>query len=489
MQIAGTDMKYVFLRILIVLLFLGSAGVFAVKITAQAETGWSVPMDISDGIASTPPQGFGPVIAADQEGRIHAVWAECSLEEFDCKSDTLYYSVLIEDRWSSPVDILAVPQGEGLVSQALLVDPYGRLVLVWMGARGINVSVAESVAAGSARSWSTTTIAPQDAIRTSDLFITADGIFHLMYIANDRVLEYSISDDAGVTWTEPVIVYSEERSDAAITVPKIAMDSNNSLYTCWTMTSESASWGAVGVQFASSSDGGMTWTSAQKLAEGLGYGYCAVLSDHEERLHAFWLGSTGIGGRYHRWSSNGGASWTETEAVAAPGQITGFPGAPRLLEDGLGVIHVVFPGYGANGEQIWHARWENGRWTVPLAISGDLPHSEKSAATLDGGKYLHVAWLEYQSLDIWHRSADLGAPLNRIPVLSEDTPLVSSGNADALGEVSPETSTQVTNEPTPISISSAAPPTTSATILPLLIPVLASAILIVGAVVYRLRRR
>lgn len=394
-------------------MILYGGGPIAQVVAVEISSAWSPPVNVSAGIAATPPQGWGAVIAADQDGVVHATWPECSAEGDLCKSDTIYYAKWQEGFWSQPVDILAVPMGEGAATQSLTVDPYGRLILIWMGNRGLNISIADSTGAGSARAWATTTLAPQEAVRTADFVISEAGVFHLVYTANDRLVLHSISEDAGATWFEPVTIYAEERSDAAVIAPKIATDHNENVFVCWTATSEAVGWGAVGVQFTSSFYGGTTWAPLQALAEGPGYGSCALLVDRAARLHAFWLGSGGIGGRYHRWSSDNGTTWTATEAVAAPGQITGFPGAPRLLEDSRGIVHVVFPGYGPSGEQIWHAQWDNGSWTRPVSVSADLPHSEKSAATLVDSKYLHVIWLEYRSLDYWHSYVDTGAPTVR----------------------------------------------------------------------------
>ena len=94
---------------------------------------------------------------------------------------------------------------------------------------------------GTAQAWATTTLAPSDAVRTSDLFIDDKGMFHLVYVANDREIGYSTSMDGGDTWSNPVIVYSEERSDAAPIAPKIAVDRARSVFICWTATSEAAS--------------------------------------------------------------------------------------------------------------------------------------------------------------------------------------------------------------------------------------------------------
>jgi hypothetical protein len=474
---------------LILIIVLWSSSQFAQMVKAQTTVGWSPPVDISPGIATTPPQGWGPVIAADQKGRVYAAWAECSSDENLCKSDTIYYSVLNEGSWSMPVDVLAAPVGEALVTQSLSVDPYGRLVLVWMGNRGLNVSIAAAADADTPQAWATTTLASSDAVRTSDMFIDDKGMFHLVYIANDREIRYSTSTDGGDTWANPVIIYNEERSDAATIAPKIAVDRANSVYVCWTATSEVASWSAVGIQFAKSRDSGATWTPPQWLHEGLGYGSCALLTDKEERLHAFWLGSISVGGRYHRWSTDGGASWTDTVTVAAPGEINGFTGAPVLLEDSQGILHAVFGGRDSSSEKIWHARWDGRSWTRPESIAASLPHSEKSAATLSQGKYLHVIWLEYQSLDIWHSFADTGAPLTQTEILA--VPTVSVTSLQASSTPAPSEQASPTEEPVKpdLPVSTKASPTTFDSSTLFVISVVPVVLLVGGVIVYRVARR
>lgn len=403
---------------------LGSTSFLIHNALAQTQMLWSRPVDFSTGIADTPPQGWGAVVAADQEGTVHAAWPECSVAGDDCKADTIYYSVWRNGVWSHPVDILAAPIGETVVVQSLRVDPYGRLVLVWTQNRGINISSADSTKAESAQFWTTLTLAQDDAVRTGDLFINGAGVYNLVYIVNDRAVKYAVSTDAGMNWLDSLTVYSEERSDAGVIAPKIAIDENGSVSVCWTTVSEATNWGATGVQFANSHDGGVTWGPAQSLVTGQGYGSCTLLADSKHRLHAFWLGSASIGGRYHRWSTDSGDTWTDTEAVVAPGEISGFPGAPSLTEDSDGIIHSIFAGYNTSGEQIWHASWNGDNWTRPSSISSSLPHSEKPSATISQGKYLHVVWLEYDSLDFWHSFADTGTALIEIEPLPIPTPQI-----------------------------------------------------------------
>lgn len=263
-------------------------------------------------------------------------------------------------------------------------------------------------------------------VRTGDLVIDDVGRIHIAYTADDRSIMYTLSKDAGDTWNQPVAIYVEERSEFAVVGPKLAVDRDENVSVCWTKTSEATSWGPIGAEFSHSSGSSDTWSPPMALAEGEGFGSCALLADSHGRLHAMWVGSLTAGGRYHRMSIDGGDSWTSAIVVASPEDIKGLGGAPNLLEDSAGVVHAIFPGRGSVGEQIWYANWSHDRWSTPIPVMTGLVHLEKSAATLQDGHRIHVMALEYQSLDYWHALADTGAPIKRDVVLPTPTFSVTS---------------------------------------------------------------
>ena len=460
---------------------------------AAAQTGgiWSPPVNISADVLAPSSQVSPAVIAADAQGAVHVAWPECSVAEETCAADTIYYSVMREGAWSRPVDILAAPAGEQVTAQALDVDPYGRLILAWTGNRGLNISITDAASAGSARAWTTTTLAASNAVRTADLSVEHAGKFALMYTANDRDLLYSTSQDAGATWTEPVVVYGETRNGAALGAPKLATGRDATVYVCWTPTSEDTDWGSLGVQFARSLDGGATWEAPQTLAEGLGYGSCALLVDSEARLHIFWLGSSGIGGRYHRWSKDEGITWSDPIVVMRPEEVSGFPGSPTLLLDSAGNVHVVFAGLSLNVEKIWHSVWDGNTWRQPIPISDDLPDSQVASATIGLGHQIHAVWLEYGSKDQWAASYETGSPAIQIDVMplpefSTPTPRPAAPAQPAEPTSAPTVQSLISQTPT----TSASSPQRSISEGMVLVLAVAPAVLLVAIVVlYKIRRR
>jgi hypothetical protein len=348
--------------------------------------------------------------AADQLGRVHVVWAESIEAVEEGLLETIFYTRLVNGEWSRPVDVLAVPAGDSLRPDALHVDPYGQLVLLWHSGRELNLSRADAADAASARAWASTSLDIEVSINTADLAIGQAGAYHVVYIRDNSELVYLFSPDAGTSWTKEQVLAGVDPSNLALIGPTIALDTAGGIYVSWTRTSEAANWGPVGVWFVRSVDGGNTWENEDELQSGTRYGWSDLLVDAEQNVHLFFLGGIPVGGRYHLWSDDQGRSWAGPLLVARPEDITGFPGPGNLLLDSAGTVHAVFAGLASEGEMIWHATWNGVSWRGPEAISRDLPHSEKVSATVAQGHQIHAAWMEFQSRDIWASWTDTGAP-------------------------------------------------------------------------------
>jgi hypothetical protein len=348
--------------------------------------------------------------AADQVGRVHVVWAESTEAVEEGILETILYTRLVDGEWSQPIDVLAVPAGDSLRPDALHVDPYGQLVLIWHSGRGLNLSRADAADAASARAWTSTRLDVAVDVNSADLAIGQTGAYHVVYVRDNRELVYLSSPDAGASWTKEQVLTGVDLSRLALIGPTIALDNADGIYVSWTRTSEEASWGPVGVWFLHSVDGGNTWEDEDELAGGVRYGWSDLLVDAEQNIHLFFLGGIPVGGRYHLWSDDRGRSWAGPVLVARPEEISGLPGPGNLLLDSAGTMHAVFAGLGSEGDKIWHATWDEVSWRGPETISRALPHSEKVSATVAQGHQIHAAWMEFQSRDIWASRTDTGAP-------------------------------------------------------------------------------
>lgn len=388
---------------------------------------WSSPILLSSpGVYSDAPQ-----IAADQQGVVHVIWGASMLHGSESEAlDTAFYTKVTEGLWAEPIDIFAVGEDDMLIPDALEVDLANRLVFVWHQSRGFNVGVVQADEAGIVRAWVRTAFEPLAQVNGAGLAIDKSGAYHLVYVLENRALFYVTSVDNGFSWSDPVYVGGVESAELAISHPAIAVDDTGGLYVAWERAAEVDTWTTAGVWFTRSTDGGLTWDESTEMA-GFGYGIPGLFVDDQQAVHLGWVGNIGVGGRYHRWSTDGGDSWSDTVVVAEADDIRGHSGAIFFLLDSSNALHAVFSGGRQGvGDQILHNVWSRVeyRWSYPESVSAGLPRSERNTATIALGYQLHTVWFEYASEGVWYSMMDTGAPPmdGNLPLLPTSVAAVST---------------------------------------------------------------
>jgi hypothetical protein len=132
----------------------------------------------------------------------------------------------------------------------------------------------------------------------------------------------------------------------------------------------------------------------------------AVLDDNN--IHVAWNGMVGLGGRYHRWSSNGGQTWSETIETIRAG-LGGTEGFPQIAGDQSGTLHMLTTYEGC----AWYTYLQNQRWANPVCISGEKAQAsnyieEPAMAVSEGNKLHAVFWDERKRL--WYTTRTTEAP-------------------------------------------------------------------------------
>ena len=230
-------------------------------------------------------------------------------------------------------------------------------------------------------------------------------------------------------------------------------------------------------------------SSARRLA---GFGASDLTVDNQGRVHLFWIGALVVGGRYHRWSEDGGQSWSPTIVVAEPDAMRGFAGKGYLLLDSADVLHVVVAGLGGGREQIWRSAWDGTSWREMEPISGNLPNSQRVSAAIAQGHRIDAVWIEYDSRDIWYSSFDTGSP----PLIAQPLPLPAiskaAGPAGATPQPTPSATDSASGAPPSQSVAGTlpAPATGSSTspITPLLAGVVPALIVVLAVLAVKTMR-
>jgi hypothetical protein len=375
----------------------------ALPVSAQSAT-WSQPVALSaDGVTS-----WFPDVVADGSGQVHVVWASGVSVSSQQAFDTVMYSSSADgSKWSSPLDIVAIPTKGAVTRPTVASDSHGILHLtyrsytIYYSHAPVQSVVAPALTPG-------VPISSADNGYFSRLAIDAKGSLHLVYTEHIQSADcpaclhvyYRASQDNGQSWSAPVDV-SQVPTGAA--KPQILVDSKQVLHVVW----ESGRGGDLGqladptaVMYTASDDGGKTWrppttlgpanSTARNIALGLtgsGQLVAAYLALPDDRV-------------YFQTSSDEGVTWSQPQlipnALGAWSVYQGKTDGYSMTTDGSGNVHLVYVGRTSDKQvslSVLHLSWDGSAWSAPdpiSTISGDVPEWPRAAVGL--GNRLHVVW-------------------------------------------------------------------------------------------------
>lgn len=397
-------------------------------VEAQGDnSGWSQPVILFQKEGSI----SNPTLAADQTGAAHLFWSfesgvlgtkdgetqaksaegEAAPLE-DSQGQLLYYARWANGEWTSPVDIVAAPRA---AMPSAVIDRSGEDHLVWLGPHGLTYGRAPASKAGSAKMWSR-----QMAIdlMQASAQITTDGTgqLHVAYPGHDTTgVYYTSSRDGGVTWSSPRNVAEPSRKskqaggeNTAADYVHLAVGPDGTIHVVWTEFFYPRSWPPAGVFYSRSVDGGRSWSTPFEIA-GVNHLQPNIVVVGTNTVHVVWNGAVIIGGRYHRWSNDGGQTWSETQAIVPPKK-GGMEGAPQLAVDSAGTLHVLTTYSGC----AWYTFFQNQKWAEPTCIAGEQARAsryiEEPALTITGGnRLIAVFWDDRKRL--WYTTKETDAPV------------------------------------------------------------------------------
>gem|GEM_PF-4777525 len=375
---------------LLLVMFCGFSGV---KASSPLGVDWSVPLAITlalgDGLVWPGP----PVLVVDNTGELHVFWAQ---------TGAIFYAHGNGTSWSAPIDIVA-----GSVSHPqVLIDQRDIFHLFWWEGAVYHSSCPIPLASNP-RKWSkpvrVSYVGDTGTPNSAQFGICQDlsGTLHVLYPTSKDVFHTSSSQE-GRYWTEPTNV-SRILLEQGATDARIVADTQGALHAVWAQAELPSGWPPTGVYYASSTDGGDTWSPPLKLA-GDEQGNPAIVATAYNTLEVVWSGNGKAYGEYHCRSDDGGYSWpSPVRVVDDIGMV--IVGHPQLLEDNHGGLHWVMGGFHQGLDDIfWSTRpMGSSSWTVPVRVSlpDELPSDESvhytqellPSAAIRLGNQLHVVWV------------------------------------------------------------------------------------------------
>jgi hypothetical protein len=354
-------------------------------------------------------------ITMDQDGVAHTVWNEASSTKGSKSS--LTYSSWDGNDLSQPVEIFT-GDADRFFSQAFLfADPFGSLHLTWVTSPGGEILYSKTAfeQAGSSGGWLPTQTLPTDGIASwPQLAMDTSGTLYLLYtisINENRSLYLITSSDGGATWSQPIRVFDAVSAGwGLVDHPTLAVTPEGTLHAAWVKGSPDGSASPQGIYYASSTDGGLTWSAPLKVAEP-GHDWPKLVSfNHQLQLFYSKLSDHGV---WQRWVKAGPPSeapqgwgtpvnvpgWSN---ISAPFGVT-VSGDSGSAKDPAGVLHLV--GVVIPTGSLLYSAWNGERWSqtetydpgypvmgVNYQTTAQTDLSVSAATRLAGGK-LGIVWL------------------------------------------------------------------------------------------------
>lgn len=412
---------------------------------AQAGNGWSPPQNLFEtrGRASLAKVATGPA------GDVHVIWEFGPEGEDSGPGQAIFYTHKVANGWSAPVDILISPPGSVTRTPEMVIDRYGRIHIVWSGGNALYYSQSNATEAGSARGW-TQPFPLVQGVSALEPGIATDGNqrMYVVWTQGYNGLVLARSDDGGNTWLEPTTIFPAAAGNELARWGRVAVDGRGRVHVTLTYTRNAPdlSQGRRDPNmlfYLRSDDFGATWSEPLPVADEPNFGELTVTTFGDDIVHLVWNGRAGRHGRYHRWSSDGGQTWSDVDEVISPqhplggGGLTGFP---AISVDSTGVLHMVSTsGTSSN----YYLRWQQGSWTPPVIISDGVDGSgvtginstlEAPSLAISAGNLLHVVFHDGFER-IWYVGSEIDAPSQEIAplptLLVNPTPTATPTSAQA----------------------------------------------------------
>ena len=331
-----------------------------------------------------------PYAVADQSGKVHVFWTYKPAGSQYRTGEFIYYAFWDGASWSDPVDVLFTPQRRGAQMPQAVIDEKGTIHLMWTGVRqgvkhDIYYAKAHASNAGTFQAWTSPAVWRWDA-SIPYLLMDTQGTLHVVYVgegANSGIY-YTRSEDAGATWANPVQISPLGISDS---FPQMAIDGRGRFHVVWAHDVNPGEMVFELLYSQSVDQEGQAWSPAVKVAGPGQIRDISVATIGDDEIHLVWQGSVQDHGRYHQWSPDGGATWTQVTTIL---DLDGRPGSPSLVLDSARRLHLATSGLGyGNIHGVYHTTWAKSRWAEYEMIPYPY-HTEYADMTIATGNTLVV---------------------------------------------------------------------------------------------------
>jgi len=225
------------------------------------------------------------------------------------------------------------------------------------------------------------------------------------YAPGNWEIYYKRSTDGGATWSA---VKRLTRTSGDSIFPAIAIDGNGTIHVVW----EDDTPDNTEIYYKRSSDGGTTWSAAQRLTWTSGYSYDAAIAiDSSNAIHMIWneFVPGGDDEIYYRKSADGGTTWSTIKRLT---WTSGASSTPAIAIDSKKAIHVIWYDDTPGNQEIYYKRSPDGgaTWSPVKRLTWTSGGSYMPVIAIDSSDTIHVAWHDNTdgNLEIYYKQSQDG---------------------------------------------------------------------------------
>jgi hypothetical protein len=394
-----------------------------------------------------------PVLATGEDEKLHAMWVQSTSEAFGKSSSSLiYYSRMDGERWTNPVVVLASPN-ENPGSPSIVHDGEGRLLAAWSDNVSGNIYFrwAGAAQAHSPSAWipAVSLPTPRNAARSPFILDGVDGAIYVAYsipLNEERGIYITWSEDRGENWSQPSRIFdAQEAVWEMADNPRLTLLPDGSLHAVFTRYSLPGGIGPMGLYYARSQDGGVTWTNTEMVSEGSVL-WSNLVSSRDGGLHRVWVANeSGRSQLFHQFSSDGGINWSQYYALS---NFAGMIGPAQISVDAAGRLH-LFQTVGdmAGSVKLSHWYWDGDNWlpeeSIQIALNAGLAINELYSAITRTGlvSVIFTSVSNSESLEEYSGNLSYLYRLIDVPEIHSDpllsTPIPTSNTPEPIQTDSP----------------------------------------------------
>ena len=293
-------------------------------------------------------------VVAGQDGRMHSLWME---------PDGIYYAQWDGNDWTKPTAIINAIFSESDELAAAISQDY-ILTIVWTSSQTGELlsSWANSSSATDKNEWSKPQLIPSPQLGSSspDMHIDPSGEIFLVYstpINENWGVYYSQSNDRGISWTEPSIMFDAVNSGwEMVNQTRLSMVDGESLISTWVQSSVKR--GPLALFFSNSRKGDEQQTPTMISNNPIIWN--DIIGFGPDIIHRVWQENEGDQLKIvHSLSSDKGETWNAFPIFS----IGEAQGLPSVTIDQVGQLYLTYTTHQENdffGLQHWI--WDNNGW-------------------------------------------------------------------------------------------------------------------------------